>query len=86
MPVRCLPEGNFYEVFVKCDIEVCKRRDPKGLYAKALSGEIPEFTGISSPYEEPAKPELVVETDVRSAEEIVGQIMEQLAKDGVIQL
>ena len=81
-----LPEGNFYEVFVKCDIEVCKRRDPKGLYAKALSGEIPEFTGISSPYEEPAKPELIVETDVRSAEEIVGQIIEQLAKDGVIQL
>ncbi len=86
MPVRSCRKGNFYEVFVKCDIEVCKRRDPKGLYAKALSGEIPEFTGISSPYEEPANPELVVETDVRSAEEIVGQILEQLAKDGVIQL
>jgi bifunctional enzyme CysN/CysC len=81
-----LPEGSFYEVFVKCDIEVCKRRDPKGLYRKALSGEIPEFTGISSPYEEPSKPELTVETDVRSAEEIVGQILERLAKDGIIQL
>jgi bifunctional enzyme CysN/CysC len=81
-----LPEGDFYEVFVKCDIEVCKRRDPKGLYQKALSGEIPLFTGISSPYEEPASPELVVETDVRSAEEIVGQILDELAKDGVIQL
>ncbi len=81
-----LPEGDFYEVFVKCDIEVCKRRDPKGLYQKALSGEIPLFTGISSPYEEPANPELVVETDVRSAEEIVGQILDELAKDGVIQL
>ena len=81
-----LPEGDFYEVFVKCDLEVCKRRDPKGLYQKALSGEIPQFTGISSPYEEPTQPELVVETDVRSAEEIVAQILEQLAKDGVIQL
>jgi len=81
-----LPEGRFFEVFVKCDIEVCKRRDPKGLYAKALSGEIPQFTGISSPYEEPTHPEMVVETDVNSVEEIVNQIIAKLAQEGIINL
>ena len=50
-----LPDGAFFEVFVKCDLEVCKRRDPKGLYAKALAGEIKDFTGIGSPYEEPER-------------------------------
>jgi bifunctional enzyme CysN/CysC len=73
-----LPEDRFLEIFVKCDIEVCKRRDPKGLYAKALRGEIPNFTGISAPYEEPQTPELVVETDLRSTEEIVEQIIKTL--------
>ena len=81
-----VPEGRFFEIFVKCDIEVCKRRDPKGLYAKALSGEIAEFTGISSPYEEPVNPDLVVETDVKSTEEIVAHIIEALTKQGIIQL
>jgi bifunctional enzyme CysN/CysC len=66
--------SHFLEIYVKCDLEVAKRRDPKGLYARALRGEIPEFTGVSSPYEAPAAAELVVETDVRSAEEIVEEI------------
>jgi bifunctional enzyme CysN/CysC len=79
-----LPHGRFVEVYVKCDIEVAKRRDPKGLYAKALRGEIPEFTGVSSPYEEPLQPELVVETDMQSVEEIVAQMMEYLVREGII--
>ncbi len=79
-----LPEGRFLEIFVKCDIEVCKRRDPKGLYAKAMRGEIAEFTGISSPYEEPEQAELVVETDVRSADEIVERILEELSRRGIL--
>jgi bifunctional enzyme CysN/CysC len=79
-----LPQGRFVEVYVKCDLEVVKRRDPKGLYAKALRGEIPEFTGISSPYEEPRQPELVVETDVQSVEDIVNQIMDYLIRQGLI--
>ncbi len=79
-----LPEGRFFEIFVKCDIEVCKRRDPKGLYAKVERGEIKNFTGIDAPYEEPINPELVVETDLRSSEEIVGQILEALVKDGIL--
>ncbi|MCB0062621.1 MAG: sulfate adenylyltransferase subunit CysN [Caldilineaceae bacterium] len=79
-----LPTGRFIEVFVKCDIEVCKRRDPKGLYAKAMRGEIPEFTGVSSPYEEPQNPELVVETDLQSADELVEQIIDYLLREGII--
>ncbi len=62
-------EGRFIEVHVKCDINVCKRRDPKGLYKKAETGEIAEFTGVTSPYEEPAQPEVLVETDVMTVEE-----------------
>ncbi|NJN93563.1 MAG: sulfate adenylyltransferase subunit CysN [Anaerolineales bacterium] len=79
-----LPEGRFFEIFVKCDLEVCKRRDPKGLYAKALTGEIKNFTGISSPYEEPQHPEIVVETDLRSTEEIVEQIIHELEAQGIL--
>ncbi|MCB0110924.1 MAG: adenylyl-sulfate kinase, partial [Caldilineaceae bacterium] len=59
-------------------------RDPKGLYAKAMRGEIPEFTGVSSPYEEPQNPELVVETDLKSAEELVEQIINQLLRQGIL--
>lgn len=79
-----VPEGRFFEIFVKCDLEVCKRRDPKGLYARALRGEIVNFTGISSPYEEPQNPELVVETDLRSTEEIVDSIIAELVKRGIL--
>jgi len=80
-----LPESRFFEIFVKCDLEVCKRRDPKGLYEKALRGEILHFTGISSPYEEPKIPELIVETDLRSTEEIVAQILAALQAQQIIQ-
>jgi bifunctional enzyme CysN/CysC len=79
-----LPEGRFIEVYVKCDLEVVKRRDPKGLYAKALSGEIPEFTGISSPYEEPTDPEILVETDVQSVDDIVDHIIDELTRQGLL--
>ena len=75
---QILPEGRFVEIYVKCDLEVLKRRDPKGLYAKALRGEIPEFTGISSPYEEPQTAELVVETDLESVDDIIGRILTYL--------
>ncbi|MCP4399097.1 MAG: sulfate adenylyltransferase subunit CysN [bacterium] len=79
-----LPDGHFVEVFVKCDIEVCKRRDPNGLYEKALSGEIKEFTGISSPYEAPENPELVVETDLQSVDEIIELLKEHLRRQGIL--
>ncbi len=79
-----LPDGHFVEVFVKCDIEVCKRRDPNSLYEKALSGEIKEFTGISSPYEAPDNPELVVETDLQSVDEIIELLKEHLRRQGIL--
>ncbi|MBW7883940.1 MAG: sulfate adenylyltransferase subunit CysN [Caldilineaceae bacterium] len=79
-----LPEGRFLEIWVKCDLDVCKRRDPKGLYARAERGEIAEFTGVSAPYEPPAAPELVVETDVESPEAIVERILAELERRGLI--
>ncbi len=75
-----IAEGRFLEAYVKCDFEICKRRDPNGLYKKALSGEIKDFTGISSPYEVPRHPELVVETDLQSCETITAAIYEQIMK------
>ena len=79
-----LPEGSFVEVHVKCDLEVCKRRDPKGLYKKAIAGEIKDFTGISSPYQEPEKPEIVVETDIESVDVMVQKLTEFLKEKGII--
>ena len=72
---RCELE-RFIEVYVKCPVEECIRRDPKGLYAKALRGEIKNFTGIDDPYAEPNSPELTVETDVLSVEVCVDRIMQ----------
>lgn len=61
-----LPEGKFIEIYVKADLETCKSRDPKGLYKKALAGEILDFTGVSSPYEEPEHPEITIDTTANS--------------------
>lgn len=79
-----VPHGRFFEIYVKCDLEVCKRRDPKGMYARALRGEIVDFTGVDAPYEEPVRPELVVETDLHSADELVEQVIGQLLRSGII--
>jgi adenylylsulfate kinase len=73
--VRTMFEAEeFIEIFVKCPIQVCENRDPKGLYKKARKGEIPEFTGISSPYEIPSHPEVVIETDKMTIEKSVEKI------------
>jgi bifunctional enzyme CysN/CysC len=79
-----LPAGAFHEVYVKCDLSVCKRRDPKGLYAKAEAGLIRDFTGIDSPYEEPVRPEIVVETDLEDVETVVGRILAYLEERGIV--
>ncbi|UOQ45708.1 adenylyl-sulfate kinase [Halobacillus salinarum] len=73
-----MEDGEFIEVFVKCSLEECESRDPKGLYQKARAGEIKGFTGIDAPYEEPEKPEIVVETDKQTQEESVAAIMDYL--------
>jgi len=64
----------FSEVFVDADLETCERRDPKGLYKKARAGEIPEFTGISAPYEKPETAEVTVDTAKHSVEECIAQL------------
>ncbi len=79
-----VPEGQFLEIYAKCDLDVLKRRDPKGLYAKALSGEIKNFTGISAPYEAPENPELVIETDVATPDALVAQLISLLESRGII--
>jgi bifunctional enzyme CysN/CysC len=79
-----IPAGRFFEIYVKCDVATCEARDPKGLYARARRGEIPEFTGVSSPYEEPTAPELIADTETRSAEEIVEEILALLRARGIL--
>jgi len=75
---RILGPDEFLEVFVNAPLEICEQRDPKGLYAKARSGAISDFTGISSPYEPPLKPDLELRTDLLSLEECVGRLIERL--------
>lgn len=69
---------NFVEIYAKCPLEICMSRDVKGMYKKALQGEIKEFTGISDPYEEPLNPELVLETDKETIEESVRKVIDKL--------
>jgi adenylylsulfate kinase len=75
---KLLKEGEFIEVFVKCPLSECEKRDPKGIYKKARSGEIKEFTGISAPYEDPENPEMVLETDKANLEECIETILNYL--------
>ncbi|HTZ16912.1 MAG TPA: adenylyl-sulfate kinase, partial [Dissulfurispiraceae bacterium] len=77
-------EADFIEVYCKCPIEVCEQRDVKGLYRKAKAGEIKEFTGISSPYEEPQRCDLILDTSVTPLEKCVSKIIRLLQKRGVI--
>ena len=79
-------EGEFIEAYVKCPLEECERRDPKGMYRKAKRGEIPEFTGISAPYEVPLNPELVVETDKLTLEQSVNMVIRHLGRERDYQL
>ena len=77
-------ENEFIEVFIDTPLEVCESRDPKGLYKKARTGEIPNFTGISSPYEAPEKPEIHIVNDKISLEDITEQIINYLKDRGYI--
>ncbi|MDR2863322.1 MAG: adenylyl-sulfate kinase, partial [Puniceicoccales bacterium] len=71
--------GRFLEVFVNAPLDICAQRDPKGLYAKAKTGEIQNFTGISAPYDVPDKPEIELRTDLMSVEECVEKILERVS-------
>ena len=74
----------FIEVYVRCPVEVCIERDVKGMYKKALAGEIQNFTGVSDPYEVPVNPEIVVDTDKETVEESVAKVLEKLEELGRI--
>lgn len=70
--------GEFVEIYVRCSLEECEARDPKGLYKKARQGQIPEFTGISAPYEEPDHPELIIDTQHTPLPQCVAMILKAL--------
>jgi adenylyl-sulfate kinase len=74
--------GTFIEVYVKASLDECIRRDTKGLYRRALAGEIPQFTGVSDPYEEPLSPELVIDTEREELTESAGRVIDRLLELG----
>ena len=75
---RLLNDGEFIEVYVKCPLDVCEKRDTKGLYKKARAGEVKDFTGISAPYEEPLNPELTIDSSALSVEESTRAVLNYL--------
>lgn len=79
--VRAIAPEGFHEVYVKASLATCERRDPKGLYRRARTGEIPDFTGVSSPYEAPETPELTLDTDELTVEESVARLLEYVEKN-----
>ncbi|MBC8549740.1 MAG: sulfate adenylyltransferase subunit CysN [Candidatus Brocadiales bacterium] len=91
-PLRCqrdqvkalIPEGRFFEVFVRCSLQTCIQRDPRGLYKKAIGGEIPQFTGINAPYEEPLNPDVILDSEHKSIEENLKALLEMLKRKGII--
>lgn len=74
----------FVEVYVKCPVKICMKRDVKGMYKKALEGKIKHFTGVDDPYEEPEHPELIVNTDIESVEESVAKVIQKITELGYL--
>ncbi len=81
---KIMGEGDFIEAWVQASVDTCEGRDVKGLYKKARAGEIKEFTGISAPYEEPLKPEVVLDTNVQTVDQCVGTLIAHLQKNGYL--
>ena len=79
-----LGTGDFIEIYCKCSLDICEQRDVKGHYQKARAGEIKEFTGISSPYEEPEKPDLVIDTATETLDACVDKIVAILKEKGIV--
>jgi len=78
-------DEDFFEIYCKCSLDICESRDVKGLYKKARAGEIKEFTGINSPYEEPLNPEVTVDTGSETLEESAEKVLNLLIERGIIQ-
>ena len=81
---KIMGEGDFIEAWVQASVDTCESRDVKGLYKKARAGEIKEFTGISAPYEEPLKPEVVLDTNGQTVDQCVGTLIAYLQKNGYL--
>jgi len=79
-----VPAPQFVEVYCRCPLAVCEARDPKGLYRRARAGQLPEFTGISSPYEAPDAAEVVVDSATSSVEDEVAKLLVELRRRGII--
>jgi adenylylsulfate kinase len=79
-----MPHGDFIEIHCFCPLTVCEQRDVKGLYKKARQGEIKDFTGISSPYEEPEKPDLKIDTDQLTLEESIELVISLLRSRNIL--
>jgi len=80
---KLMPKGDFIEIYCKASLEVCEKRDVKGLYKRARAGEIKNYTGIDSPYEIPENPELIIDTDKESLQESVNNIYSFLESKGI---
>jgi len=78
------PAGDFIEIYCRCSLDECERRDTKGLYKKARAGEVKEFTGISAPYEEPVQPELLLDTDKETLKESAARVLALLEEKKII--
>jgi adenylylsulfate kinase len=81
---QLVPDHDFVEIYCQASLEVCEERDVKGLYRRARAGEIAHFTGISSPYETPENPEIVVETGSQSLDDCADQVIHYLSEQGVL--
>lgn len=81
---RLIGDRDFIEIYCRCPLEVCERRDTKGMYARARKGDIPEFTGISAPYEPPVKPDLALDTDTTTLEACAEDVIRLLEQKRVI--
>lgn len=78
---RAINGERFHEVFVEADLETCELRDPKGLYKRARAGQIPQFTGISAPYEPPVEPELIIRTGQEQLDASLGKLLEYIERN-----
>ena len=82
--VRLMEIGDFVEIYTRSPLEACMERDVKGMYKRALAGEIKEFTGVDDPYEEPENPELVIDTDKETVEESAVKVLVKLQELGYL--
>jgi adenylylsulfate kinase len=80
----CFTGDNFYEIYIKCSIQECEKRDPKGMYEKARKGIIKNYTGISDPYEEPESPQLIIDTEQNTVADSIELVLSFMEQEGML--